>query len=289
MTRYVFAYDLESEICVTAASKIVDIHRSYDVPATFFVLGKVIESHGKDLKRILGDDGLFDIQSHTYSHRLFKDSKMHGPGIGKRQLRKEVLLGKSLVEDLFGSECIGVRSGCGFYRGLQGEMEKLEVIWECGIRFISTDLRGPDDSIPSGLQQAYWYDLEGFPQLLELPGHGWHDNVLKRTEPMLCLTWPPVMSWGIPSSPPKTPEEEAAVQKVWMEKATSLDLDYLSLVYHPHSIYHMSTDCRTIRLLIEAVRELGMQTTTYAGLYEYYSSRRDSVPGRGSWSWKGGC
>jgi len=289
MTRYVFAYDLESEICVTASRKIVDIHRSSDVPATFFVLGKVIESHGKDLKRILGDDGLFDIQSHTYSHRLFKDSKMHGAGIGKRQLRKEVLLGKSLVEDLFGSECIGVRSGCGFYRGLQGEVEKLKVIWECGIRFVSTDLRGPENSIPSGLQQAYWYDLEGFPELLELPGHGWHDNVLKRTEPMLCLAWPPVMSWGIPSSPPKTPEEEAAVQKVWMEKATSLDLDYLSLVYHPHSIYRMSTDCRTIRLLIEAVRELGMQTTTYTGLYEYYSSSRDSVPGRGSWSWKRGC
>ncbi len=286
MTRYVFAYDLESDICVTAARTIAEIHRRWKVPATFFILGKTIESHEQDLREIFEGDELFDIESHTYSHRLFKDSKMHGPGIDKRGVRKEVTLGRKLVENVFGSKCLGLRTGCGFYRGLQGEKEKLSVIWDSGIRFISTDLRGPDDSIPSGLQQAYSYDAEGFPDLIELPGHGWHDNVLKREKPMLCLTWPRVLDWGIPAHPPRTPEEEVSIQKIWMEKAISKNLDCLSLVYHPHSIYRMDSDCRTVDLLIRAVRAVGMETSTYCDLYDYYSHDPEALPGREFWNWE---
>jgi len=286
MTSYIFAYDLESDLCVKAAGKLVEIHRRYDIPATFFILGRVLESHGDILREIFGEDPLFDLQSHTYSHRLLKDNLMHGSGIGLEELRDEISLGKKLVEDTFGRECLGVRSGCGFYRGLQGERERLKVIWECGVKYISTDLRGPADSIPSGLQQAYWYDEEGIPELLELPGHGWHDNVLKSSEPRLCLSWPPVLMWGIPNRPPRNPEEEVEVQKIWIDKAISLGLDYISLVYHPHSIYRMSQDCRTMELLMREVKRRNMPTTTYTELYRFYSSHPDAVPGREAWDWE---
>lgn len=286
MTRYVFHYDLESDLCVEAAKVIAEIHRRREVPATFFILGRVIERHGEELRRIFGDDPLFDLQSHTYSHKLLKDNLMHGKGIGLDELREEIGRGKALVEEAFGRECIGVRSGCGFFKGMQGESERLRVIWECGVKFISTDLRGPADSIPSGLQQAYWYDEEGFPELLELPGHGWHDNVLKSFEPRLCLCWPPVLRWGIPNRPPESPEEEIAVQRAWIDKAISLGLDYISLIYHPHSIYRMSRDCRIVELLIEEVKSRDMPVTTYSGLYELYSSGRLKAPGRGAWRWE---
>jgi len=286
MTSYVFAYDLESDICVRAAAKIAEIHRAHGVPATFFVLGKMLETHGDDLRRTLGDDPLFDIQSHTYSHKLLKNSLMHGPGIGPKEVAKEIELGKSLVEDTFGIDCLGVRSGCGFYRGLQGERETLEVIWDSGIKYISTDLRGPADSIPSGIQQAYSYDEEGFPDLLELPGHGWHDNVLKSSKPMLCLSWPPFLSWGIPKRPPGTPREEVDVQRVWLDRAISLGLDYISLVYHPHSIYRINPECSTVELLIEEVEGLGLQTKTYTQLYSDYSSHPERIPGREAWKWR---
>lgn len=281
--RYVFHYDLENpDLCLRAAPVLAKLHRDHGVPATFFMLGRVLEQRGDDLRAIFGDDPLFDIQSHTYSHQMLRDNRMHGPGISLDEVRMEISLGREWVERVFDRECVGIRSGCGFYRGLQGEVERLALIAECGAKYISTDLRGPLDSIPSGLQQAYWYDTEDQPQLLELPGHGWHDNVLKAPgeTQWLCLPWPPYLGWGVPRRPPQTPQEEAAVQTVWIDQANALGLDFLSLVYHPHSIYRMSEQCLTMALLMEALAERGIETTTYTRLYEDYLAAPATVPGR---------
>jgi peptidoglycan/xylan/chitin deacetylase (PgdA/CDA1 family) len=291
MTRYIFSYDVEHpELCMKALRVLVEIHHQYEVPATFFIVGKLIESHAEELTKLLRGDELFDIQSHTYSHKLLKDNEMHGKGVGVEEMRHELEMGKRLIEEAFGVECIGFRTPCGFYKGFQGDSDRLNIIWECGFKFVSSDARGPADSIPSGLQQAYWYDVEGFPKLLELPAHGWHDNVLKdpdgTLQPRLMLPYPMLLPWGIPTRPPRTPEEEFEVQKVWIEKALAYELDYISLVYHPHSIYRMSEDCRIIRLLIQHVRSLGMPTTTYAQLYRYYADNPESVPGRKKWDWE---
>jgi peptidoglycan/xylan/chitin deacetylase (PgdA/CDA1 family) len=288
MTHYVFHYDLENaDVCLRAAPVLAEIHRRSEVPATFFMLGTVLEQRGADLRRSFGDDPLFDIQSHTYSHRMLRDNRMHGPGVSMEELHKEIGWGKRWVEEVFERPCIGIRSGCGFFNGFRGERERLTVLAEHGIRFFSSDLRGPADSIPAGLVQAYWYDEEGFPELLELPGHGWHDNVLKQQgNERLCLPWPPILSWGIPSRPAETPEEEMAVQRVWIDRAVASNLDFLSLVYHPHSIYRMSEDCRIISLMIDYLRERGIPTTTYRALYERYAAAPQTVPGRSAWTWE---
>lgn len=288
--RYVFHYDLEhAEQCLLAAPELVRQHRERGVPATFFLLGRVLEQRGDDLRAIFGDDPLFDLQSHTYAHQMLRDNQMHGPGISHDELRREISLGREWVERVFDRPCVGIRSGCGFYRGLSGEADRLAIIAECGAQYLSSDLRGPCDSIPSGLQQAYWYADEGQPQLLELPGHGWHDNVLKApgTSHWLCLPWPPYVPWGIPGRPPATPEEEAAVQCRWIDRALELGLDYLSLVYHPHSIRRMSDDCRIVSLLIDALTERGVTCTTYTALYDDYRAAPATVPGRAAWTWEG--
>jgi len=287
VTRFIFHYDLEdSDLWLKAAPRLRDLHEQYETPATFLMLGRVLEQKGKELREIFPDSPLFDIQSHTYGHRMLKDSRMHGPGISVDQVREEIALGKRWVEEVFERPCVGVRAGCGFYRGMQGEVERLRVIAECGIRYISTDLRGPADSIPSGLQQAYWYDEEGQPDLLELPGHGWHDNVLKNQggRPFLALPWPSFVPWGIPNRPPRTPEEEFAVQRVWIDRAREQGLDFISLVYHPHSIYRMSPECATTRLLLEYVTSEGIPTTTYTDLYRHYARDPHSVPPRNFWT-----
>lgn len=279
MTCYVFAYDLEDpDLCLRAAPRLVELHRRHEVPATFFLLGSVLEVRGAELRRILGDDPLFDLASHTYSHKLLKDNRVHGPGVGLEELGREIELGIRLVEDVFERPCVGVRSGYGFHGGLRGERERLEVVWDRGARYLSSDLRGPGDSVPGGLGQAYSYDEEGFPDLLELPGHGWHDNVLKGFHPGPQLAWPSIPRWGIPDRIPRTPEEEFAVQRVWVDRALALGLDYVSPVYHPHSVYRMSPDCRIVKLLIRYARQEGMATTTYGGLYHTYSSLPQSVP-----------
>ncbi|HOM81060.1 MAG TPA: polysaccharide deacetylase family protein [Armatimonadota bacterium] len=287
MTRVIFAYDLENaELCVQAAPVLARLHEEHQVPATFFCLGRVLEQKGAQLKPILGRSPLFDLQSHTYAHRMLRDNAMHGPGVSLDVLREEITLGKEWVERVFERPCIGTRSGCGFFQGMRGAPDRLAIFAECGVRYISTYLRGPADSIPSGLQQAHWYTEDGFPNLLELPGHGWHDNVLKGPRSsMLCLSWPPVLSWGIPNRPVRDPEEELAVQRVWYERAFSLGLDYISLVYHPHSVYRQSPDCQIIDLLIRLVKSMGLPTTTYTDLYREYAAAPEKVPGLDAWRW----
>ena len=279
MTRYVFAYDLEDpDLCLRAAPRLVELHRRHEVPATFFVLGTVLEMRGAELRRIFGDDPLFDLASHTYSHKLLKDNRVHGPGVGLEELGREIERGIRLVEDVFERPCVGVRSGYGFHGGLRGERERLEVVWDRGARYLSSDLRGPGDCVPGGLGQAYRYDEEGFPDLLELPGHGWHDNVLKGFYPGPQLVWPSIPRWGIPERVPRTPEEEFVVQRVWVDRALALGLDYVSPVYHPHSVYRMSPDCRVVELLMRHAKQEGMAATTYGGLYHAYSSLPQVVP-----------
>ena len=287
MTAYIFHYDLEDpELCLKATPRLVELHLRYEVPATFFLLGRTLESRGSELRRMIPDDSLFDIQSHTYSHRMLKDNRMHGPGLSLDELRIDIRRGIELVEAVFERPCIGVRSGCGFFKGLQGEPARLSVLRHCGVEFLSSDLRGPDDSIPGGLTQAYWYDEEGAGTLLELPGHGWHDNVLKAFDTGLRMAWPPLVGWGIPSRPPRTPEEELQVQRAWIGRAVELGLDYISPVYHPHSIYRMHHECKTVELLIMHLRQAGIETTTYGALYDRYRSDPETVPGREAWRWE---
>jgi peptidoglycan/xylan/chitin deacetylase (PgdA/CDA1 family) len=287
MTSYVFAYDLEDpDLCLRAAPRLVELHRRYETPATFFVLGTVLERRGPELRALFGDDPLFDIASHTYSHKPLKDNRVHGPGIDLEDLGHEIERGLQLVEEVFEKPCVGVRSGYGFYGGLRGEAERLRVIRDSGARYLSSDLRGPGDSVPGGLAQAYRYDEEGVPELLELPGHGWHDNVLKGFYPGPWLAWPPMLRWGIPDRVPRTPEEEFAVQRVWIERALALELDYFSPLYHPHSIYLMSPDCRVVEFLMRFVRQRVGVVTTYGALYEAYSASPKTVPGRDAWTWE---
>jgi peptidoglycan/xylan/chitin deacetylase (PgdA/CDA1 family) len=288
MTSYIFHYDLEDpDLCLKATPRLVELHRAHDVPATFFVLGTTLEERGGDLRAIFADDPLFDLQSHTYSHEMLKDNRMHGPGVSLEELHRQIKLGMDLVEQVFQRSCIGVRSGCGFYRGLRGEPERLRVIRDAGARYLSSDLRGPVDSIPGGLVQAYRYEDDGVAELIELPGHGWHDNVLKAfDEEGLRLPWPTLMHWGIPNRPPRTPEEELAVQRAWIERAVELRLDYVSPVYHPHSVFQMSEDCRTMELLMEYLAAEGVPTTTYTALYERYRAAPEQLPGPDAWSWE---
>jgi peptidoglycan/xylan/chitin deacetylase (PgdA/CDA1 family) len=70
MTRYIAAYDTESPDCLAASHTIVDVHRRYDMPATFFITGRVLEENPTEYRALL-DDPLFEVASHTYLTRLF--------------------------------------------------------------------------------------------------------------------------------------------------------------------------------------------------------------------------
>jgi hypothetical protein len=111
MTHYIAAYDTESPNCLAACRKIVDVHRRYEMPATFFIVGKTLEANPTEYRELL-DNPLFEIASHTYSHKMLRDQPFCGPAAPAEQRREEIFQGKTSVERVWLRQRHERRSGC---------------------------------------------------------------------------------------------------------------------------------------------------------------------------------
>jgi peptidoglycan/xylan/chitin deacetylase (PgdA/CDA1 family) len=268
MTFFVPAYDTEQTACLEGVRKITGVHRDFDMPATFFITGKTLEANPNEYRALL-DDPLFEVASHTYSHRMLRDQPYCGKAVAGEDLKIEVLRGKAIIEDVFGKPCLGLRPGCGFADGLRGAPTVLALVVEAGYEYVSSQLLGPDYTLPAPLAQPYNYVEDGYPSLWELPGHGWHDNVLKGLDgglPRRMTLWPPALPEVVPSNVIQTPEEEVRINRVFIDRALQDNLVFVSLVWHPWSLNRFDPEMRMLRQTFEYVRMNAMQTGTYSGL-----------------------
>jgi peptidoglycan/xylan/chitin deacetylase (PgdA/CDA1 family) len=269
-TRYIAAYDVESPACLEGCRKIVEVHRRFDMPATFFILGKVLDANPAEYRKLL-DDPLFEIASHTYTHQMLLDNDFCGPAVSAEERRKEIFKGKETVERIFKRPCIGMRPGCGFVNGLRDEPKMLELVKKAGFKYISSLLWGPDYSMPALLSEPFNYKAEGFPDIWELPGHGWHENLLKdhnRWGPRRLTLWPPPFPEAIPNDFCKIPEDEFEVNRVFLDEALKTSKTFVSLVWHPWSLAKFDADMKMPELTFTHVRGLGLKACTYAQLYK---------------------
>jgi peptidoglycan/xylan/chitin deacetylase (PgdA/CDA1 family) len=278
MTNYIAAYDTESTACLEACRAIVQVHVRYEMPATFFIVGRRLEENPAEYRRIL-DNPLFEIASHTYSHAMLKDHPFCGPAVSPEGRRREVLKGKETVEAVFQRPCAGLRPGCSFVDGLRGAPDILQVLTESNIQYVSSLAWGPDYSMPAPLAQPFAYVEEGHPDLWELPCHGWHDNLLKdnnRWGPRRLTLWPPEIPEAVPPNFVATPQDEFAVNRVFLEKAAENQMAFVSLIWHPWSLHAFDPDMRMLELTFDHVRSLELEPCTYADL-----AGRLSAEGRG--------
>jgi len=268
MTRYIAAYDTESPDCLAACREILKVHGRADCPATFFIVGQLLESAGVEYRALLGDVPGIEIASHTYSHRMLRDHPFCGAAVTASERRVELERGKALVEAVFGRRCLGLRPGCGFAEGLSGDRWLVDAVAAAGYTYISSLIWGPGTTLPALLERPYSYAAEGHPELWELPAHGWHENVLKRHNlsdgPQRLVAWPLLMPEALPAGPLRTPEEEFALNQVFINKAIAMDLPYVSLIWHPWSLAKFDPEMRMLRLTLAYVQELGLQPTTFA-------------------------
>ncbi|HPU84814.1 MAG TPA: polysaccharide deacetylase family protein [Candidatus Latescibacteria bacterium] len=266
MTRYIAAYDTESPRCIKGVREIVRVHRKYSMPATFFITGTTAEGNPGEYRDLL-DDPLFEVASHTYSHKMLRDNPFCGPAQPPEGIREQILRGTEVVEKVFRRDCLGLRPGCSFEFGLKGAPEVLAVVQETGLKYVSSMAWGKDYSLPAPLNQPFRYDEDGYPEIWEIPCHGWHENLLKNHNkwgPRRITLWPPEMPDAIPPDFLKTPEEEFAVNKVFLDKAKRDELAFVSLIWHPWSLYAFDPEMRMLELTFAYVQSMGLKTTTYA-------------------------
>jgi len=243
------------------------------MPATFFMLGRTLDANPAEYRELL-DDPLFEIATHTYSHRMLRDNEFCGPAVSLGEKRKEIFKGKDAVERVFERPCIGLRPGCGFDKALQGEPKVLELLRQAGLQYVSSLLWGPDYSLPALLREPFNYKDEGFPEIWELPGHGWHENLLKDHNewgPRRLTLWPSPFPEAIAGGFCKTPKEEFEVNRVFLERAIETDKSFVSLIWHPWSLKKFDSDMKMLELTFAHARRLELKPCTYAQLYKSVS------------------
>ena len=273
MTHYIAAYDTESAECLSACRKIVQIHRKFEIPGTFFITGKTLEANPNEYRDLL-DDPLFEVASHTYSHQMLRDHPLCGPSAPADQRRNEIILGKAAVERVFERPCVGLRPGCGFEDGFKKASDVLQCLMEAGLQYVSSILWGRDYSLPAPLNQPFTYADDGFPTLWELPGHGWHENLLKNHNcwgARRITLWPPEFPEAVPPTFITKPEDEFAINRVFIEKSALENLCFVSLIWHPWSLAAFDPEMRMLELTFAYVRETGLKSCTYADLCQHAS------------------
>ena len=174
---------------------VADVHLQRDAPASFFLVAKMLELAGPELRAIL-DNPLFDIQCHSFTH-----PNLIALGDDRATLQYELGDAKKLIEDTFGRAVTGLTAPGGYTDGFRGHPLILDVMWEAGYRYVRSVGKGPKDTLPALLDQPFWYAGDGFPELLETPSHAWHDNIL--TGQPATVHWPPLLPWPYPTEMPR--------------------------------------------------------------------------------------
>jgi len=270
MTVFVPAYDVEHpDAQLETCRKITQIHQDYGIPATFFIVGRLLETNANAYREVFDKPGLFEIASHTYSHKMLRDHPICGPAISAQGIHTEIFRGKELIEEVFGRECLGLRPACSFDVGLRGAPSVLSEVAAAGYRYVSSHAWGPDYTMPAPLEQAHTYADEGYPELWELPCHGWHENLLKAdnaTPPLRLLLWPPLYPEIQLSGYVKTPEEEFMVHRFFIDQALEENLEYVSLIWHPWSLGRFDPEMRMLELVFEYIVKQGMRCVRFEDL-----------------------
>jgi peptidoglycan/xylan/chitin deacetylase (PgdA/CDA1 family) len=249
---------------LAAAERVVAILARHRARATFFLVGRLLEVAGSEYRDLLAGH---DVQCHTYAHHLIHQG--HPLSDSPEEVEEGLRRGLDLIEEWFGYRPVGLCAPGGSRTGLRGQPEILRIVWDNGIRFVKADNLGSPETpmLPSRIH-PYTYAEDGYPDLWELPGIGWHCTLTLPRGPV--GDWPPrAVVPGGPrvGHPPLTPQDHLA----WVRQ----ELDYVraqgyqfSPSWHPWSLYRFDPQMHVVDFLLDYAAEKGMAVRTYREVWE---------------------
>ena len=105
----------------------------------------------------------------------------------------------------------------------------------------------------------------------ELPGHGWHENLLKNNNkmgPRRLTLWPPAMPEAIPAGFLSRPEEEFAVNRIFIDKAVADKKPHVTLIWHPWSLHAFDPQMKMLEMTFQYVRDQQLSACCFRELRE---------------------
>ncbi len=261
-------YDVEAmgpDETVEFLAKAAALHRALHAPATFFPTGLTLEAQAPTFQA-LDRDPLFDVETHTYTHERLKPLLERGPdGVRFYPAAEPAALTASLMHtasaarSVLGHVNLGMTAPYGAYRGLGDRPDLLAQLHGLGIRFVRSYSRDADDYQPVPFEvQPFWYAVQGFPDMLEVPIQGWQD-----------VLWREPHGWNDLAGYSRLLDEEIATtargNRVW------------SYCGHDWGSLRADPDLTLLRHLIEKARESGVVIATHAAFYEAALRARSGV------------
>ena len=178
---FLMRYDTEADDPETMAGffeKAIEVHRSGEIPATFFCRGGAMdarEDHFRNFYREVAGDPLFDIQDHSYTHIGLCYER--GPSV--EELRADYEKSFAVHERLFGARPIGIsicgtsgRDGPGLpgFEATEKSRAEFEMVADLAVRMINTRTSGQDTTC-----QFSNYANLGHPEIMGFPS-GYSDT-----------------------------------------------------------------------------------------------------------------
>jgi peptidoglycan/xylan/chitin deacetylase (PgdA/CDA1 family) len=265
MAIMLVGYDIESpddEVTTAFLRRAEALHTSLEVPATLFIRGQNLERNPAAFEAIAANP-LFELQQHTYSHlRLKTLCQRNEDGVSLfrggtlEEIRSDVAMASALLKEYLGIDCIGLTGPYTYYRGLSDRPDILQILWDLGIRYTRCFGRNEHDWMPVPLDwQPFWYEVQGFPEMLEMMTHGWHDCLLR-----------PRCGWANLDS-----YVEAVRPLIDQAVARNLVFSYCA---HDHSSIRQDPEMTIIGRLLEYAQAKEMYIISYKQYYEQRTTER---------------
>ncbi len=121
------------------------------------------------------------------------------------------------------------------------------------------------DTAPGDLCGPFRYAGDGYPDLLELPAHGWPDTALKARADagaqQRIVRWPSPFAY--PDGLVETPEQELAAHGATIAAARNAGLPYCCLTFDADStVRPQDPEARVVGMLIDRAAAEGLTLTT---------------------------
>ena len=301
----VLSYTAGTAAAAGKLASILNVHRARRAPATVFVAGRVAEVEREELLPAIDASGdLADVNSATHRHaRVLRKPPWSVPQPSDRLIAEEITRGALAIREALGRPCRGVRPAEGAGAGFRGWAANLTAMRDAGLHWSSAYVRSTyGDTAPGDLCGPFRYAGDGYPDLLELPAHGWPDTALKesvgfaaqagratdsdeeggdgpKAEPEATVlgrkgrggvdahAQQRIVRWPSPFAYPdglvETPEQELAVHGATIAAARDAGLPYCCLAFDADStVRPQDPEARIVDLLIDHAAAEGLALTT---------------------------
>ncbi len=264
-------YDKEGlAVFLAGVEAVAAVHLASNTPATFFIVAKLLDYVGVELRSIL-DHPNFDLQCHSYTHK-----DLIGIAGDEVVLQREFVDAKKRIEDIFGRAVIGLTAPGGYTYGFTGQQRILELMQASGYRYVRSVGAGPEGTVPAPLNQPFWYEADGFSKILEIPSHAWHDNIL--TGQPGIVHWPPVLPWAYPSTMPTDAQGVYEAYAPGIDYVADNDLFTYIPIFHPWSIYRIDKQASQIKYLLDKAQQR-MEVVSCIQIYQRVCKDRSLAMG----------